>query len=283
MIFTFCFVSLSFAKRAQYNDYTKVGDNPLIIVHANPLFNNLETGKFAMDSIIKDNKLKGREIYYLYSNRAQVQGIESWYVADKSPTKSFFSFEGENNLINSSSEFSIAGGYLGSDNGFGCMTGTLIALVSNHFTSNQKKQIKQIKLNIHLAASYTYGQLGWQKSLYQFYIDNDDISFLSFLMSTQPSQQTPYAINDNEQYPIDMEKLIHDDGSYRSGSLDFWNLFIKLGHDNWAMAGVVTEFAGVEQEAISTKNGYKFIIKLNGETIAYLGTGSKQVNINFIP
>jgi hypothetical protein len=272
-----CFQGLCFANKAQFTSYTTTGENPLIVVHASPLFNKNLVGKDALNNIVAKTKNQNREIYYLYSNRSSEEGISGWYLEDKDPTDLLFSFQGENNLVNTSSEFTIAGGFLGSDNGFGCMTATIIDLISNHFAIKSES----IKLNIHLSASYTYGPLGWNRTLHEMFRDNDKRDFLSFLMTTQPGHQVNSPARTIDGI-IKMESLIIKEGAYPSGFLDFSNLFIRFDHHDWALAGVWPSFNGVTRSNISTKSGHRFSILFNGSEIGILGSGAKKIILNFI-
>jgi hypothetical protein len=280
-LFLWSIICSSYAAKAEFSSYMQVGNNPLIVVHANPLFNRYELGSESLNELIKNKKDSGAEVFFLYSNRSSKKGISGWYTQDKEPTKAIFSFQGENNFINQSAEFSIAGGYLGSDGGFGCMTATLIDLTLNHFTAAFNLVPGDIKLNIHLGSSYTYGNLGWNRSLKQMFQLNERADFLTFLMTAQPSMKLPM-----KHAPlngvIQMEHLINDENAYPDGFLDFGNVFYRIGHNDWAMAGVRTNFNGEPRKVLSTKEGYSFHIQFKNEPIGVLGSGNKEVILNFL-
>jgi hypothetical protein len=271
---------LCFAGKAEFSSFQTVTENPLIVVHASSYFNRFNTGGDALNTLISNSKSQGKEVVYLHSNRSSKKRLSGWYVEDKSPDLSLFSYQGENNLINNNGEFTVAGGFLGSDESYGCMTGTIIDLISNHFYNQLKVNSKPIIINVDLAASYTYGYLAWNKTLFKMLKDGETVNFLTFLMTAQPSEQAlPEGIE--SQNFINMETLLSAKDEYGNASRDFWNVFTKQGKDNWALAGVRPSFKNKRLPMISTINDYQFIIQDSKKNIGYLGQGSKKIYLNF--
>lgn len=265
----------------RFNSYQKVGNHPLVVVHASTEFNPETEGKKGLDQIIKKFKDQDREVYFLYSNKKEV--LDRWYTENTEPTALLYSYGGENNLISESSEFTLAGGFLGSSEYFeGCLTTAISYLVKNHFDN----YAGPLKLNIKVGAVYTPKDRSG-KTLTEHFESEDVRGLLAWLITDSKKALKGYPRKEHslKNLPFDLAKVMaknyqcnyrKDEDCHYLIYDGFWNVFKK--DLDWALAGPSIpnyDFTGLE-------NNVSFEIYKKDKLIAYLGKSHHKVKLNFI-
>ncbi len=290
----FCFCLQAFSNDSPF--VLLKGENPLIVTHADPLFDATKMAEDGLNKLVEKAKREGRSVYYLYRNK---NWQRDWYLKDKDPTLSTLSYGGEHYFKVPFSEITVAGGFFGSDGsgGHGCLTVTISDLIRHHNFSSP------LKINIVLSATYmydhsyyaiyqpdeltdVYSEQSIQRKLFKngkgysvlrhFFEVKDIHSFLGYLVIHKVFE------NEHGSYfdPIDINTLFSDrERLYASP-----NLFVPLegqkGH--WKISSIDPRNWREDSNG-STKDGFRYILQIDNHSVGFLGVkGNKVVILNFV-
>ena len=132
----------------------RLPDNPLIVVHSSRIFDDKESARAGIDSVVAAFKAEGRDVIYLVHDQTG-PGYAEWYTGDRSPDYEIFSAGGENNLPLRADSVTIAGGFFGSyDGSRGCHTMAVRDAIRMHFEYSGNP----FTVNIPIGAVYFYDE-----------------------------------------------------------------------------------------------------------------------------
>lgn len=146
--------SASSKLRPRYQALSTIRDPFLVVVHASEEFDTLKVAKEGIDEKVGIFRKQGRPVVFLANDLSQT-GQRKWYTKIRNPDFLLFSEGGEHNLIFTTSEATIVGGFIGEgDSHRGCLTLAARDLILSHFYWQRQKH--PISIHLYIPGIYFY-------------------------------------------------------------------------------------------------------------------------------
>jgi hypothetical protein len=149
----------------EFNKKSYAGHDPVItkpfviVTHASTIFDDKSIKTFA-DANVQQAKMRGLPVVYLVSD----DGVhdQTWYLADRSPDRSYYSKNGEHSVLYSSNTVILMGGFYTQ-----CLRTTQLDTITRHFLLSNEA------LTIHLPIQgiYAHESIDFAKMSHKYFLE----------------------------------------------------------------------------------------------------------------